>query len=123
MKMFGYSQSEMSHLHLALKVAAESDCRQQVGAVVVKGGSVIATACNKSCNHPDVLEEKDIKYHATICAERRAIAQISDSKCKGAVIYVARIQRKTGGFGISKPCDRCQKVMKEKGIKRAIYIK
>ena len=118
----GFSGTEINHLYSAFKVAKKSKCRQQVGALVVKGGSVIAAAYNVNQNSPTILEEEKVRSHASLCAERRALRMVDPEKCAGAVVYVARVQKSTGGFGVSKPCDRCQKVMKELGIKRAIYV-
>jgi deoxycytidylate deaminase len=122
MELIGYSRTEVSYLNLALKVAMESECRQRVGAVVVKGGCVLATACNRDYNDPNILEAKDIRMHASICAERRALAMISDDVAAGAVVYVARARRVDSGHGCSKPCNRCEKVLNAAGIKRAVYI-
>ena len=122
MKLKGYSNSEMNMLNKALGVAMESDCKQRVGAVVVKAGKVLAVATNRDLNDPAILEQSKVYMHAAICAERRALAMISDDMAKGAVVYVARAARKDDNFACSKPCERCQKVMKSAGVKRAVYI-
>jgi deoxycytidylate deaminase len=106
-------------LLLALKTAKTSDERFKVGAVAVSGGRVIGTACNKSRNHPTVLEDKDIKSQAGICAERRLLGIIGE-KAKGVTIYVARA-RKDGSFGLSEPCDRCKKALNSANIKKVVY--
>lgn len=106
-------------LLLALKTAKTSDERFKVGAVAVSGGRVIGVACNKSRNHPTVLEDANIKDQAGICAERRLLAIIGE-KAKGATMYVARY-RKDGSFGLSKPCERCKKALNASDVKKVVY--
>jgi deoxycytidylate deaminase len=115
----GISNKDLSMLLLALKSAKTSDERFKVGAVAVSGGRVIGVTCNKSRNHPTVLEDKDIKSQAGICAERRLLA-ILGKKVKGATIYVARA-RKDGSFGLSEPCSRCRKALNDADIKKVVY--
>lgn len=103
--------------NLALKVARKSNCRQQHGAVVLKGGRVISTAYNIDKNNPNILEEEKIRMHSSICAERRALKGIADPK--GAVIIVVRA--KSSGMVYSKPCDRCRRACQSAGIKAIIY--
>ena len=112
----------MSFLNLALKTALESDCRQRVGAVVVKGGSILAVATNRDYNDPAYLEEAKVRDHASICAERRALAMISDDAAKGAIVYVARARRIDDDHGCSKPCERCAAVMEAAGVKRSVFV-
>ena len=106
-------------LLLALKAAKTSDERFKVGAVAVSGGRVIGVACNKSRNNPTILEDKDIKSQASICAERRLLAALGD-KAKGVNVYVARV-RKDGSFGLSQPCERCKKALNDSDVKKVIY--
>lgn len=122
MKLKGYSKSEMNKLNQALQIALESDCRQRVGAIAVKGGSVLATATNKDRNHPDILEPEKVRFNAAICAERRVLASLSDASAKGATIYVVRAGRCDNSFAYSKPCDRCVDEMDKRQVKRCIYI-
>ena len=106
-------------LLLALKAAKTSDERFKVGAVAVSGGRVLGVACNKSRNHPTILEDDDIKTQAGICAERRLLLTLGD-KAKGVTFYVARA-KKDGSFGLSKPCDRCKEALDNSSVKKVIY--
>lgn len=109
-------------LTLAHSTALESQCKQRVGAVVVRGGSILSKATNRDYNHPEVLEDEKILYHAAICAERRALAMISPEAARGATVFVVRAARRDDGFACSKPCARCEKTMKELGVKRCVYV-
>lgn len=103
--------------NLALKVARKSNCRQKHGAVVLKGGSVVSTACNIDKNNPNILEEEKIRMHSSICAERRALKAVADPR--GATIIVVRA--KSSGMVNSKPCERCTLACTNAGIKAIIY--
>lgn len=39
----------------------------------------------------------------------------------GSVVYIVRIRVGDGKLAIAKPCDRCQKVLKAKGVKKIFY--
>jgi deoxycytidylate deaminase len=106
-------------LLLALRSAKTSNERFRVGAVAVSGGRVIGVSCNKGRNHPTILEDEDIKFQASICAERRLLASLGN-KAKGVTIYVARA-KKNGNFGLSKPCERCRKALNDAGVKKVVY--
>lgn len=123
MRLKGYSNTEMAMLARARDMALESNCRQRVGAVVVKGGRVLAAACNRDYNDPAYLEDEKVAMHASICAERRALALIPDEAAKGAIVYVVRAGRnEDNAYACSKPCKRCEKVLKAARVKRVVYI-
>lgn len=122
MELLGYSKREISMLTLAHAVALESASRQRVGAVVVKGGSVLAKATNRDHNDPAILEQDKVRDHASTCAERRALSMLTPAAAKGSIVYVNRAMRGTGAFGCSKPCSRCVKAMETLGVKKCVYI-
>jgi deoxycytidylate deaminase len=91
------------------------------GAVVVKGGSVINTSCNK--NRLASFGSRFCKEHdgiATLHAELGAILGLDRTVTEGATLYVARVG-KDGGFRLSKPCSMCTAAMKHVGIKRVYW--
>jgi len=122
MELKGYSKTEMRMMQLAMEEAKTSSCHQRVGAVLVKGGKVIAKTVNKNRNHPTVLEEEKIYMNAGVCAERRLISKVSPQNAKGSVIYVVRSARKDDGYATSKPCARCVEAMNAAGVKRAVFV-
>ncbi len=91
------------------------------GAVLVKGGSVINTSCNK--NRRVSFGTRFCKEHdgiATLHAELGAILGLDRSVTEGATLYVARVG-KDGGFRLSKPCSMCTAAMQHVGIKRVYW--
>lgn len=108
------SRKHKQFLNLACKVAETSDCNNRHGAVIVKGGRVLAVGVNKFRNHPQFVKRFDCcSVHAEIDAIRRA------GECVGATIYVARVTSR--GPALSRPCNVCYAGICKAGIKEIIY--
>lgn len=124
------TRSQRSYLNRAMKLAELSQVVQRHGAVLVKGGSVIAAGVNSYTNDPSMFpvsylnnakvphasRGKLLSVHAEIAAIRRA----SPAQLKGAVLYVARVT-KDGSVGLSAPCAHCASVLIKAGIKKVIF--
>ena len=113
------SNKEKAYLSVARYFAAKSKSRRMHGAVVVKSGRVIGTGYNKDRNNPYYVSPEHIKTHCSVHAEVDAIRD-ANGNVKGAVLYVARVNAR-GQDRDSKPCIRCQAVIKESQIKKVIY--
>ena len=117
-----YRGRNARYFNIARKTAlcsAQTDYKH--GAVLVKGGSVISTSCNKNrlvsfgsrfCTEHDGI--------ATLHAELGAILGLDRTVTEGATLYVARIG-KDGGYRLSKPCSMCTAAMQHVGIKRVFW--
>lgn len=113
------SKRDKAYLSVARYFATKSTARNTHGAVVVKGGRVLGTGWNKDRNNPTIIDPDRIKHDCSYHAEEVAIRE-SGSNLKGAVIYVARVN-KQGKDRDSKPCVKCSGLIQEAGIKRVIY--
>tara|TARA_Y100000590_G_C15156951_1_gene802079 strand:+ start:193 stop:633 length:441 start_codon:yes stop_codon:yes gene_type:complete len=110
------------YFDLARNVAFNSEYGKiRHGALLVKGGSVINTCCNKDkfCSFGTRFRDPD-RGHATIHAELGCVLGMPRSVTTGADIYVCRIN-KQGQFRNSKPCAMCHEVLRHVGIKRVYY--
>jgi deoxycytidylate deaminase len=114
------SRKDFAYLSVARYLAAKSTARNTHGAVVVKGGRVLGTGFNKDRNHPKVVSPEHIKTDCSTHAEEVAIRDAGEDNIKGAIIYVARVNRH-GSDRDSKPCLRCSKLIERVGIKRVIF--
>lgn len=95
------SYTDKRFLAMALKVSAKSTHPQhRMGAVVIKGGAVINTACNLA----------SWESHA----ERRAVRPHMDME--GCTLYIVR-----KNLRCSAPCSACREALIEAGIKCIIY--
>lgn len=114
------SNKDEAYLSVARYLASKSKARKTHGAVVVKGGRVLGIGWNKNRNHPMIVSPEHIKTDCSYHAEEVAIKEAGEENVKGAIIYVARVN-KSGNDRDSKPCDRCTKLIDNVGIKRVVY--
>lgn len=114
------SKRDSAYLSVARYFASKSSARNTHGAVVVKGGRVLGTGFNKNRNSPLIVSPEHIKTDCSYHAEEVAIREAGVSNVKGAVIYVARVN-KHGKDRDSKPCSKCSALIDRVGIKRVIY--
>lgn len=53
----------------------------------------------------------------SVHAEARALKKAGH----GAILYVAKVQKRTGEWGLAKPCDNCMKLIRNKKVKKVYY--
>lgn len=99
-----------------MAIASQSTCRQKHGAIIVRGGRVLAVGVNRDRNNPRVLSNP--KDNCSIHAEVAAIR--SGGNVAGGIIYVARTNR-AGKPLLSRPCDSCHDSIHAAGLKRVVY--
>ena len=114
------SRKDTAYLSVARYFASKSQAKNTHGAVVVKGGRVLGTGWNKNRNRPAIVSPEHIKTDCSVHAEQVAIKDAGESNVRGAIIYVARINRH-GNDRDSKPCLRCSELIERVGIKRIIF--
>ena len=117
------SKGMRRYLALARRVASQSEHDHfKHGAILVKGGSVLNTACNKDKYKRFGNRFRDTHNcgHATHHAELGCILGLDRSITQGATMYVVRMNRE-GLFRMSKPCGMCEEVLKFCGVKRVVY--
>jgi deoxycytidylate deaminase len=89
-------------LVLAYKLTSRSTHpRHHMAAIVIRGGSVVATAHNTS-------------YYGGHC-ERRALRSHQD--VTGATLIVVR-----SNGGVSRPCSKCRKAIEDAGIRKLVFV-
>ncbi len=121
-KPIDLSNKKQRYIDLASRVAEQTDFKEyRHGAVLVRGGVVLNTSCNKNKYKAwDNRFRKTQKGHATVHAEIGAILGLDRSITEGATIYVVRVGRDKH-LRNSKPCPMCEAAMQFVGIKRVIY--
>ena len=87
------------------KLAAKSDHKQHHHVVVLmRGGATVATGYN----------------HGLIHAEDSALRRVWPDQRKGLKAWSFRLRR-DGKLGMAKPCVKCQKLLRDSGIKVVYY--
>jgi deoxycytidylate deaminase len=85
------------------------------GCVITKGGRVKALGINKFRNHPAFVKDY---LNCSTHAEMDALSRAGD--CRGAVIYIARVNNH-GQTRLSRPCNKCYTSIMKAGFKEVIY--
>jgi tRNA(Arg) A34 adenosine deaminase TadA len=118
------SKKKQRYIELAMRIAGQTEFREyKHGAVLVRGGTVLNTSCNKNKYKAWANRFRDSKKqrgHATVHAEIGAILGLDRSVTEGATIYVVRVG-KCGDLKNSKPCPMCEAAMQYVGIKKVVY--
>lgn len=96
----------MNFLELAIELAKKNaqEGGRPFGAVLVKGGQVIATGVN------EILRSKDPTSHAELNAIRAASQALQSPRLDGCVIYAS-----------GQPCPMCLSAMHMTGIKEVYF--
>lgn len=99
---------------VAIRLARQNDRYQRwpLGAVIMKGGSVVAVG-------QSVLKSPPLHPGCSRHAEQEALRRVRGS-AQGCVMFVARKMR-NGRIGLAKPCQHCQQLIRASGIKRVVY--
>ncbi len=102
-------------LKLALKIAYNiDDYRFRLGAVLVKGGSVIAKGRNRQSKH------YNFEMFRGLHAEIAALRWVSPNVSRNSYLYVGRL-RMDNTIGLALPCSNCMNMITRKRIKKIIY--
>ena len=104
------TKKDSRFLLIAMGVATQSRCKFKHGAIVVRHGKILSSACNQIKNDPKYVDPKHCQIHAEIAALKKA------GWPSKVTVYVARVN----GFGtarLSKPCANCQEVLDAHKVK------
>ncbi len=93
------------------------------GAVIVKGGSVISTGCNKPRTDPliDFLADRYKGAPQQVHAEIDCLSGVQRHNIRGCVLYVARVNVRDMTFRIAKPCAMCKAFLIKHKLKKVFY--
>ncbi len=120
-KIFNPSKKDKKYIDLAMRVSNQSEYPHRHGAVLIKGSSVINTACNKNKFSSFAARfKRNEPLYATVHAELGAILNVDRKHTEGATIFVVRVNNQQK-LRLSKPCTMCEMAMKWVGIKKVIY--
>lgn len=111
------SSRQRSYLKLAKRVAKRSDCRCQIGSVLVKSGRVISFGWNSRKRTP---KSAKLGYNWSLHAEIDTCLGFSPEEIRDATLYNYREDRQ-GRRKISKPCPTCEHVLRGLGVRRVYY--
>lgn len=117
------------HLPL-LKTLAETadDHRSRHAAAIIYRNRIVALGTNHFKTHPFQIKYRRtpdaIYLHAEVAAIKRATRHLSEKEMRRAVLISVRVKYDhdlTPRFGMSKPCEGCQRAIVEFGIRQVYY--
>ena len=106
---------DAAYLRMAAEWSKLSQCkRRQVGALIVKGRSIISDGYNGTpSGFENFCEDEDgyTKWYV-LHAEANAILKVASTtqSCEGATLYLTM-----------SPCRECSKLIHQAGIRRVVY--
>lgn len=125
-----FSKQQLKFFERAAQVADDSKFDVfHVGCIAVLKNKIIAASANKLKTHPtqaiyDKYRFSDtvyLKNMHTLHAEIACISQIKqDIVYKDLELYIVRL-KKSGGYGMARPCSSCMPFIIDKGIQKIYY--
>ena len=122
------SKKDKSYFRAAQAVSTLSDFKRvNVGAVLIYKHRIASSAWNSQRTHPlqqklnkeRFEEETPAKLHAEVSCLLPLLGN-KDIKWRDCELYVYR-EYKKGGLAMSRPCQSCQKLIKDLGIRIVHY--
>ena len=106
---------DAAYLRMAAEWSKLSQCkRRQVGALIVKGRSIISDGYNGTPSGFENFCEDEAGYTKwyVLHAEANAILKVASTtqSCEGATLYLTM-----------SPCRECSKLIHQAGIRRVVY--
>jgi len=108
---------DLKAINIAIKCAEESTMRHKHGACSFNHNRVYGTGFNKNKTHPKADGYYKIPH---VHAELDCVLK-SGTIPKGSSIAVARVNKRTKALLLSKPCEGCMQLLRDKKIKYVIY--
>ena len=90
------------------------------GAVLIQGNQILGTGYNIHCCNPTMNTKLSERPRASIHAEASALVHVRREHMIGAVMLVIRVNPQ-GLLRNSKPCTKCLKLLRRRGIRKVIY--
>lgn len=96
--------------------------RRQFGCVLADGKRILAVGHNKRSHPgiPSITNQNGERRFWGLHAEVNALLKCAFD-VRGATVYIWGQNRNTTNLVHSAPCDLCQRVLIERGVKEAIY--
>jgi len=94
-----------------------------LGAVLVKGGSIISTGRNKSKTDPliDFMADRYNGKPQQVHAEIDALSGVQRHCIRGCDIFVVRVRATDNSFAPAKPCAMCEAFLRKHRIRKVFY--
>ena len=106
---------DFGFFRLAKSASTHSNHRYQMGCAISVHGKAVSVGFNFCKTHPQHTTAERPSIHAEVSAVIHAQCNIS-----GGTAWVYR-ETRNGKLAMAKPCERCQMILQEAGIKKVFY--
>lgn len=113
------TSGDLRWLRNAMRAAEDSDGGYRLGAVAVKGGSLLGRGINRHRNNPLLMPDLD-REAWSVHAEQACLRGIRPGRARGATLYVARLSPQ-GKARLARPCAACASVARAAGVSKVVY--
>lgn len=96
----------------AQQVRELSNCTTKVGAVLERGGRILAVAPNS---------QGSMKHGGYLYSRHAEGSVLLNKNARGGSVYVYRSHQQTEAPLLAKPCDRCAQRLRDAGVKKVFY--
>lgn len=110
---------DLRWLRNAMRAALDSVGGYRLGAVAVRGGSVLGRGANRHRNDPLATGTLD-REAWSVHAEQACLRGIRSGRARGGTLYVARLSP-AGRPRLARPCGVCAAVARSAGINKVVY--
>lgn len=114
--MINVSRSQDAYFRLARRASLQSNLKYKVGSVLVSGGRVLNTGCNRSGYSRVIAGSGFYSIHAEI----DVILGFDLDILRNCAIFNYR-ETRDGKQALSRPCELCQHKLAELGIAKVYY--
>ena len=110
---------DLRWLRNAMRAAGDSEGGYRLGAVAVRGGSLLGRGTNRHRNNPLMMPELD-REAWSVHAEQACLRGVKPGRARGATLYVARLSP-SGKARLARPCRACASVARAAGVTKVVY--
>jgi cytidine deaminase len=108
-------------LRLATKQAKKSSFKYKIGAVILRGNSILGVGHNAINRYTSKWPQSwPGSLHAEEAAILDALNKHNPDKLIGSTIYVSRVDQ-SNQLALAMPCNHCRKILRAFHIKTCLY--
>lgn len=126
-----YKDDMKRHIELLKTVAEDIEpfAGARIAAMVLYKNRIISFGVNQDKTHPFQAKyaknDEAVYWHAETNAIHNALKKVTPDELKKCTLVVCRIKHsgpdQKYAYGLAKPCEGCEKCIKDHGLKRVVY--
>lgn len=117
------NERDIRFLEMAKKLSYKStEMKRAFGAIIVNNNKIVSLGKNRKSHPkiPKIRSERTGKIYYGLHAEIAALLKC-DFPVRGMSVYVHGRNMRSNTPVYSKPCELCERILKERGIKKFVF--